>query len=346
MVEEQRRLDQLELHDAQHAAIVARRCRRARRSPGPAQRRAPLGEFHRARRRRRTARSRRQDAAAPGNRRLRAASPPRGCNSPSNRMSAYSPSVAMLETNGWIIIRRPRCRRDRLAEADSVGPGRRRGNRRLHDQSRDAEASAAAARRRCRARRPRRSSTVGTPLSASWVEIGLVAVPPQQAGGLTTGSCSASKRLSSAQPRPVVVMVSPGDQRQDQIVADKSPGSVHGSGSTVAPRRRKRCGLDVIGPVPRLRIIRRGDQDRDAHRQRASRMRAWLAICASIDALTLPSAPGARDQLAELVDPRALGRRSTRRPRRRGSLPRVRDRNSIRSCSKSRARPAVSSRSH
>ena len=46
---------------------------------------------------------------------------------------------------------------------------------------------------------------------------------------------------------------------------DRSPASVHGTRLDLDPGALQRRGLDVIGPVPRLRIIRRGDQDRDAH---------------------------------------------------------------------------------
>ena len=77
-----------------------------------------------------------------------------------------------------------------------------------------------------------------------------------------------------------------------------------------------------------------------------SRIRAWPAICASIGALTCPSVR------ARPISWRNWSIRARCSPIHAStassscSLPAKRDRNSIRNCSKSRARPAVSSRSH
>ena len=121
---------------------------------------------------------------------------------------------------------------------------------------------------------------------------------------------------------------------------------VHGTASTSHPALAKRRGLGVERPVPRLRIVRIGNQEGEPHclaGEQDSRLGGDLRKHRRADRPFVARPP---DEVAELVEPRADDARSSPRRRRPGPCRAGAARKSIRSCSKSRARPAVSSRSH
>src|SRR4051794_16022545 len=133
-------------------------------------------------------------------------------------------------------------------------------------------------------------------------EICLVAAPPQKRWWIDHRPAFRLSTGEERQPPRVIEMIAPDDQGQDEIEGRQLACIRPHHGFDCRAGDLERTGLDVISPAPRLRVIRIGDENCDAHGLAAEQdprlpgnlrehWRAHMAFCAS-----------ASDKLPELID--------------------------------------------
>ncbi len=154
---------------------------------------------------------------------------------------------------------------DRVIAAEAIGVVRRRRNERLDDEivaERGARFGECGIIERFDSARGDRGDAGG----GEFGKIGFVAVPAQQGGWVEHER--RARLFHAIEQRPPLgeaQMIAPGDEREHGVNA--------GEIAEIAPRARldrdprvfEHCGLDIIGPVPRLPIIGSGCQNDRTH---------------------------------------------------------------------------------
>ena len=91
-------------------------------------------------------------------------------------------------------------------------------------------------------------------------KVGFVAVPAQQRRRVDDRQTRRFGMVEEREPAVVIAVISPRHQRQDQIEARKIIRLRPHDRNHLGARGDQRVGLDVVGPAPRFRIVRIGNQ--------------------------------------------------------------------------------------